>query len=95
MAKKLKTKEIKKLLPTLPSWKVVRGSLYREFVFKDFKEAFGFMIKSAIVAEKMDHHPDWSNVFKTVKVRLNTHDVKGISELDFKLAQKMDKLIAK
>ena len=95
MLKKLTTIEIKKRLATIPEWKVVRGKLYREFVFSDFNEAFGFMIKVAVVAKKMDHHPEWSNVYKKVKVYLTTHDVGGISELDFKLAQKMDKLAVK
>lgn len=92
MIKKLTTAEIKKQLAAIPAWKVVWGKLYREFVFADFNEAFGFMIKVAVVAKAMNHHPEWSNIYKKVKVYLNTHDVKGISELDFKLAQKIDKI---
>ena len=91
--KKLTSAEIKSQLKSIPKWKVVQGKLYREFVFKDFNEAFGFMKKCARAAEAMDHHPEWTNAYKNVKVYLTTHDVEGLSELDFKLAQKMDKLL--
>jgi len=68
------------------------NSIRRKFTFRDFSEAFGFMTRVALAAEKMDHHPDWSNVYKTVDVTLNTHDAGGLTELDFKLARKMDRL---
>ena len=68
------------------------NSIRRKFTFRDFNEAFGFMTRVALAAEKMDHHPDWSNVYKTVDVTLNTHDAGGLTELDFKLARKMDRL---
>jgi 4a-hydroxytetrahydrobiopterin dehydratase len=61
-------------------------------VFKDFNEAFGFMARAALVAEKLDPHPEWSNVYKTVDVTLSTHDAGGLTALDVKLAEAMDKL---
>ena len=67
----------------------------REFTFANFVEAWGFMSRAAIWAEKMNHHPEWFNVYKTVRVTLTTHDVDGLSELDAKLAQKMDELAGK
>jgi 4a-hydroxytetrahydrobiopterin dehydratase len=72
-----------------------RSADMAEFVFKDFSEAFGFMARAALVAEKLDHHPEWSNVYKTVEVTLSTHDAGGLTELDVKLAEAMDKLADK
>ncbi len=69
-----------------------RDAITRKFVFKDFNEAFGFMARAALVAEKLDHHPEWSNVYKTVDVTLSTHDAGGLTALDIKLAEAMDKL---
>ncbi|MEM7193469.1 MAG: 4a-hydroxytetrahydrobiopterin dehydratase [Pseudomonadota bacterium] len=74
-------------------WTVVRDRLQKQFVFKNFIEAFGFMSRVAILAEKMDHHPNWSNVYKTVDIELFTHDAGGITALDFELAQKIQQLI--
>lgn len=79
-------------LSDLNAWTVVNGKLHKKFVFNNFVEAFGFMTKVAFWAEKLDHHPDWSNVYKTVTVDLITHDAKGITELDIKLAKQMDLL---
>ena len=93
MLKKFTTTEIKKQITAVPLWKVVQGKLHREFVFTDFNEAFSFMIKVAAIAKKIDHHPEWSNVYKKVKVYLSTHNVRGISELDFKLARRIDLLV--
>ncbi len=75
-------------------WEVVDGrdAIFKSFVFGNFVEAFGWMTRVAIWAEKWDHHPEWSNVYKTVDVTLTTHDVGGISTLDVKLARKMDSL---
>ncbi|MCV3271622.1 4a-hydroxytetrahydrobiopterin dehydratase [Roseobacter sinensis] len=75
-------------------WQMVEGrdAIEKTFVFKDFVEAFGWMARVAIWAEKWDHHPEWSNVYKTVEVVLSTHDVGGLSALDAKLARKMDSL---
>lgn len=75
-------------------WQMVDGrdAIEKRFVFKNFVEAFGFMTRAALWAEKLNHHPEWSNVYKTVDVVLTTHDVDGLSELDIKLAKKMDAL---
>ena len=69
-----------------------RDAISKEFVFADFVTAFGFMTRAAIWAEKWDHHPEWSNVYKTVNVTLTTHDVGGLSSLDVKLARKLDQI---
>src|SRR6056297_2855515 len=69
-----------------------RDALHKTFTFANFVEAFGFMARAAIWAEKLNHHPEWSNVFKTVDVTLTTHDAGGLTELDLKLADKMDRL---
>ena len=73
-------------------WTVENQMLCREFVFGNFIEAFGFMSSAALEAEKMDHHPEWCNVYKTVSVKLTTHSSGGITALDFRLAQKMESL---
>jgi 4a-hydroxytetrahydrobiopterin dehydratase len=67
-----------------------RDALEKSFEFRNFREAFGWMAQVALSAEKMDHHPEWFNVFKTVKVTLSTHDAGGLTELDVKLAKAMD-----
>lgn len=69
-----------------------RDAIHKRFVFADFTAAFGWMTQIAILAEKMDHHPEWSNVYKTVEVTLTTHDVGGVSDLDVELATRMDGL---
>ena len=69
-----------------------RDSITKTFLFKNFVEAFGFMSRAALWAEKLNHHPEWSNVYRTVTVTLITHDCDGLSELDVKLAKKMDEL---
>ncbi len=71
-------------------WTVENGKLHKSFQFRDFSEAFGFMARAALAAESMDHHPEWFNVYKTVRVDLATHDVGGITELDFALAARME-----
>ena len=75
-------------------WEMVEGrdAIHKTFVFANFIEAFGFMSRAALWAEKLNHHPEWSNVYKTVEVTLTTHDTGGLSELDGKLATKMDAL---
>ena len=75
-------------------WQMVEGrdAIQKTYVFKNFIEAFGFMTRAALWAEKWNHHPEWSNVYKTVDVVLTTHDVGGLSDLDDKLARKMDQL---
>ncbi len=76
-----------------PGWSPVEGrdAIRKRFVFKDFNEAFGFMARVALVAEKMDHHPEWSNVYRTVDVLLSTHDAGGLTALDAELAAAMDR----
>lgn len=75
-------------------WAMVDGrdAIHKTFVFKNFVEAFGFMTRAAIWAEKWNHHPEWSNVYKTVEVTLTTHDADGLSALDAKLGAKLDAL---
>ena len=81
-------------LSKLAGWGEVAGrdAISRKFVFKDFNAAFGFMTRAALVAEKMDHHPEWFNVYKTVDVTLSTHDAGGVTELDVRLATAMNEL---
>jgi 4a-hydroxytetrahydrobiopterin dehydratase len=94
MTQKLAAHERQSALAKLPGWSEVKGrdAITKKFVFADFNQAFGFMVRAALVAEKMDHHPEWFNVYKTVEVTLSTHDAGGVTELDVKLAQAMDKL---
>jgi 4a-hydroxytetrahydrobiopterin dehydratase len=94
MATRLSDAERHAALASLPLWTLVkdREAITRTFIFKDFNEAFGFMTRAALVAERMDHHPEWFNVYKTVDVTLATHDAGGLTALDVKLAQVMDKL---
>ena len=94
MAAKLDAAARKSALGALKGWTEVSGrdAITKKFVFKDFNEAFGFMSRAALIAEKMDHHPEWFNVYKTVEVTLSTHDAGGLTELDVKLAAAMDKL---
>ncbi|MEM7610514.1 MAG: 4a-hydroxytetrahydrobiopterin dehydratase [Pseudomonadota bacterium] len=79
-------------LGDLDGWSLEAGKLHREFKFADFITAFGFMSSAAIAAEKMNHHPEWFNVYSTVRVDLTTHDAGGITPLDFELAEKMNAL---
>lgn len=91
----LSKKELADALGRLEGWSVVKGALHREYVFADFIEAFGFMASAALHAQAMDHHPDWSNSYKTVKVDLVTHDAGragGITEKDVTLAERMEAL---
>jgi len=94
MAQKLSGEARKSALARLKGWSEVGGrdAITRKFVFADFNQAFGFMTRAALVAEKMDHHPEWFNVYKTVKVTLSTHDAGGLTDLDVTLAEAMDKL---
>lgn len=89
---KLGSAAVAEELRALDGWVLASDglSISRSFVFKNFSEAFAFMTRVAMAAEKIDHHPDWSNVYKTVDVRLNTHDAGGLTELDFKLAKRMN-----
>jgi 4a-hydroxytetrahydrobiopterin dehydratase len=89
---KYSPEEIKTALAGISNWKLNKDLIARDFKFKTFVQAFGFMTKVALEAEKLNHHPDWSNVYNTVSIKLNTHDAGGLTELDFKLAAKIDKL---
>jgi 4a-hydroxytetrahydrobiopterin dehydratase len=81
-------------LATLAGWTMVEGraAISKRFTFKDFNQAFGWMTRVALVAEKMDHHPEWFNVYKTVDVTLATHDAGGVTKLDITLAKAMDQM---
>jgi len=81
-------------LAKLKDWAAVPGrdAITRTFIFKNFNEAFGFMARAALVAEKSDHHPEWRNVYKTVEVVLTTHDAGGLTARDIALAEAMDKI---
>lgn len=94
MAKKLTEDERSAALGRLSDWSKVDGrdAITKQFVFKDFNEAFGWMARVALVAEKMDHHPEWFNVYKNVTVTLSTHDAGGLTGLDITLAETMDSL---
>ena len=96
MAQKLTGLAKADALRKLSGWSEIAGrdAISRKFVFKDFNQAFGFMTRAALIAEKMDHHPEWFNVYKTVEVTLSTHDAGGLTELDVKLAEAMDKIAA-
>jgi 4a-hydroxytetrahydrobiopterin dehydratase len=84
-------------LARLAGWQEVGGreAIAKTFVFADFNEAFGFMTRAALIAEKMDHHPEWSNVYKTVVVTLTTHDAGGVTARDIALAEAMDRIAGK
>lgn len=84
--------QIADFLSAHPEWTQQDGKLQRELVFKNFSEAFAFMQRVAKMAEEMDHHPDWSNVYNRVSIALSTHDVGGITALDFELAKKITAL---
>jgi 4a-hydroxytetrahydrobiopterin dehydratase len=92
MAERLSAEARKSALKELPGWTDTPGrdAIARTFVFRDFNEAFGFMTRAALVAEKSDHHPEWRNVYRTVEVVLATHDAGGVTALDIGLAKAMD-----
>jgi 4a-hydroxytetrahydrobiopterin dehydratase len=94
MSQKLSGDARKAALGRLKGWNEVkdRDAINKKFVFADFNAAFGFMTRAALVAEKLDHHPEWFNVYKTVEVTLSTHDAGGLTDLDIKLAEAMDRL---
>jgi 4a-hydroxytetrahydrobiopterin dehydratase len=94
MTQKLAGGARKDALARLKNWSEVTGrdAITRKFVFADFNEAFGFMTRAALVAEKLDHHPEWFNVYKTVEVTLSTHDAGGLTDRDIALAEAMDKI---
>lgn len=87
---KLTEGEIAQHLAAVPHWSLEGGKLHRQLRFADFSEAFGFMTRVALEAEKLGHHPDWSNVWNRVDIALETHDVGGLSVKDFELAARID-----
>ena len=93
MAERLSAEARQSALQGLAGWSDVAGreAITRTFTFKDFNEAFGFMSRAALMAEKMDHHPEWSNVYKTVVVTLTTHDAGGVTGRDIALAEAMER----
>lgn len=94
MAQKLDEAARKDIPVRLPAWRMVDGrdAITRTFTFKDFNAAFGFMTRAALVAERMNHHPEWFNVWSRVEVTLATHDAGGLTERDLKLAEAMDSI---
>ena len=92
-SKPLKVAEIKSALGQLPGWKFQRDALAKTFTFGNFREALSFMVRAGFEAEKMDHHPEWTNVYNRVAIRLNTHDAGGkVTAKDVTLAQKIQSL---
>jgi 4a-hydroxytetrahydrobiopterin dehydratase len=91
-AEKLSDADIQKNLHTVNGWTLVNGKLHKQFECKDFVTAFGKMTQVALVAEWMNHHPEWCNVWNKVVIDLNTHSVQGISNLDFQLAEKINEI---
>jgi 4a-hydroxytetrahydrobiopterin dehydratase len=93
-AEPLSASQIAALSEELPAWSQVNGKLRRELSFADFSAAFGFMARVALAAEQLGHHPEWSNVWNKVVIELTTHDTGGLSNLDVKLAHRIDALVS-
>ncbi|RPJ32651.1 MAG: 4a-hydroxytetrahydrobiopterin dehydratase [Nitrosopumilales archaeon] len=89
--KKLSRNELDETVRTLSGWELKDGKLQKSFKFSNFIEAFGFMTRIALEAEKINHHPEWLNVYNTVTVKLSTHDAGGITDYDIKLANIIDR----
>ena len=96
MSQKLSSKELEAALPKIPDWSFseLDHSIRRDFHFKDFNEAWGFMNRVALLAEKYNHHPEWFNVYSQVRITLKTHDVGGISSLDLQMAMDIDQMLS-
>jgi len=92
MAQKLTDAQITSALAKLAGWSLKDGKFHREFKFADFSAAWGFMSRVALAAEQMNHHPEWFNVWNTVRIDLSTHDVGGLSDRDVKLAERINTL---
>jgi 4a-hydroxytetrahydrobiopterin dehydratase len=88
----LDAEDVHRRLTELPGWSMRSGKLHRDYKFADFVEAFGFMASVALIAERLNHHPEWSNVWSSVTVDLTTHDAGGITAKDFALAAAMERL---
>lgn len=95
MPQKISSQDIDKYLAKLDAWQVVDGreAIHKSFKFPNFKAAFDFMQQIAFYAEQINHHPEWTNIYNRMDVTLSTHDVNGLSELDFQMAAKMDSII--
>lgn len=95
MVQKLTDAERAGLSSTLPAWEIPEGrdAIRRELRFRDFSEAWGFMSRVALLAEQHNHHPEWSNVWNTVRIELSTHDASGLTEKDVSLAKAIDTLV--
>jgi 4a-hydroxytetrahydrobiopterin dehydratase len=91
---KMTAQQIQAELSDLVGWELKNDKLHRELKFKNFVQAFGFMTQIAVLAEQMNHHPEWSNVYSRVTIDLTTHEAGGISQLDFDLAAKIDAVVA-
>lgn len=91
---KLTTEQIEAGLKELPGWELKDGKLHRQLKLKNFVQAFGFMTQVAILAEQMDHHPEWFNVYSRVTIDLTTHEAGGLSQRDIELAQKINGILA-
>jgi 4a-hydroxytetrahydrobiopterin dehydratase len=89
------TPEIQLRLDKLRGWTYVKGKLHKEYLFPDFVHAFGFMATAAMAIEKMNHHPEWTNVYNRVTVELTTHDAGGVTQKDFRLARLLDSFAGK
>jgi len=95
MRRPLSAAEIEAALPDLPGWELRGGRLHREYKFRDFIEAWGFMAGAALVIQAMDHHPEWSNVYSLVTVDLSTHDAHGVTRTDLDLAARLEELASR
>ncbi len=93
--RRLGDEEIRLALDQLAGWQVAAGKLHRVYAFRDFVEAWAFMSASALIAQQMDHHPEWTNVYNRVTVDLVTHDAGGVSVRDVELARKLEALAAR
>jgi 4a-hydroxytetrahydrobiopterin dehydratase len=93
LSPKFTDEEVRQGLARVPKWTLREGALHRDFAFADFGQAFAFMTRVALAAEKANHHPDWSNSWNKVSIDLSSHDVKGLSRRDFDLAAAIDAMI--
>ena len=91
----LKTEELKELLVKIPGWIIKPKSIEREFGFSNFIEAFSFMTKVALICEKHNHHPNWENIYSKVIIKLSTHDLGGITNLDQTIASEINQIFEK
>jgi 4a-hydroxytetrahydrobiopterin dehydratase len=93
--RKFSEAEIREEIKTLKTWKVEKGKLHREFEFQSFEDAISYMVRASLEISKLDHHPEWFNVYNTVKIDLVTHELDGISGYDFILAKKLETIAKK